>query len=579
MSPSLLLALAILPASLGLAQDDKQPSTQPPASNRPSSEPSDRLIKQAFAGALPPDRLAALGPRATAEQLRGAMTPDQRAAARTRLAEAEAGATMPEELKELARGYLLLDQDETDQGKNLFRVAARLQEAEPDNSEGYSLAATGHHQMGDYPAAAQWAGHALKLNPNDERAQAILMLSIGRAKRGLGGVPKVEEAATPPGGMTAAGADFTVAENSDMSPVALSYARQAVTARHKGDMAGTWSNIQAAMNADPTSTKVQQLYAVAKEDQARYAETKDFLRLSREALDAGRGADAVAWARKAADRSGDPRFRQIVELTRQTSDKRAKEAAKNDLEAAAKKDAGKGLPPLTALAMTAGALLIAWAAVPQETKDHFKGVLWDQPRQELKYGALAAAIAVTGYLAWPLVSTVLATSGPSAPALTPALVGGGAAGVMPQISIGAAKAGLLAGGGALALEEGVDLVSFAKSNSGEDSSGEKSRSGSGKQSVESRVKNARLPTEGDFRYEPPKRYRPGNDLPTVKDGASKGYVDRHGNVWRVGKYHGKPGLFNIEWDVQLSEAGKRMWGQFSRGKNYINVRPDGMLSH
>lgn len=131
-----------------------------------------------------------------------------------------------------------------------------------------------------------------------------------------------------------------------------------------------------------------------------------------------------------------------------------------------------------------------------------------------------------------------------------------------------------------AVEVGQALVSNATGD-GTSSQGNPEPKGGepSKPTVEQRLDKVGLPREGNFRFEPPKNYKPGNELPSVRDGKVKGYVDRHGNVWYKGNYHGKPGQFDFEWDVQLSEAGKRLWGQFARGKSYINVRPDGLLSH
>lgn len=512
----LLLALAILPASLGLAQDGEQPPNQQrPAGDRPASELSYRLIKQAFNGALTPDQLKALGPRATPEQLRDAMTPEQKIDARARLSEAEANAKTPEDLKELARGYLILDENAPQQGESAIRVAARLQEIEPENSEGFALAASGYHQMGDYPAAAQWAEQALKLNPDDERARAVWMLSKGRTKRGAGSAPGLKGTAAGPDGITAAGSDFVIPERHDISPQAIPFVRQAVAARRVGDMTATWNNVQAAMNADPTSKTVQKLYGMAKADQARYAETKEYLRLSGEALDAGRYQEAVALAQRAYERSGNPTVKKILELTQQTADARAQEAAKKDLEAAAaKKSARKGLHPLTTAAMIAGILALAWAATPQDTKDHFKAMLWDNPRQELKYASLAAAIGIAGYVALPYVSAAIASAGPAAPAapaLTPALAGAGAAGSaipIQQAAVGTLKAALLAGGAWVAAK-GSALVSYAKSDKagagGDEQTTKRASAGNMQKQVErnqapksvDRVDRARRPYEKD----------------------------------------------------------------------------------
>lgn len=96
-----------------------------------------------------------------------------------------------------------------------------------------------------------------------------------------------------------------------------------------------------------------------------------------------------------------------------------------------------------------------------------------------------------------------------------------------------------------------------------------------------RIRKQNLPTGGTFVFEPPKNYKPGNPLPVEREGNTKGFIDKYGNVWRRGPYHGRPGpdAPAFEWDVQLSKAGQQMWGQYSRGKGYINVKPDGALSH
>lgn len=372
MSRLLLLALAILPASFGFAQDAEPSSQQQPANDKSFSGPSVRLITQTFKGALTPDQLKALGPRATPEQLRDAMTPEQKAAARSGLAAAEARATTSEELKELARGYLILDETAPSQGVGAVRIAAGLQAMEPENSEGFSLAASGYHQMGDYPAAVQSAQAALKLNPSDARAKAVLMMSKDRTKRGAGGVSGVTGTAAAPDGVTVAGADFTIPEKNDISPQAMAFVRQAIAARREGNMARTWSYMQAAMNADPTSTGVHKLYAFAKEDRAKHTDTLDYLSRSKEAMDAGRGSEAVAWAQKAADRSGDSTVRQILELAKQESAKLA--------QTPAKRDAPKGGVPLLPIAVVLGFGAVGYGVARSRTT--WSGQESDAPEYE-----------------------------------------------------------------------------------------------------------------------------------------------------------------------------------------------------
>ncbi|MBI2387529.1 MAG: hypothetical protein HYV14_16185 [Elusimicrobia bacterium] len=138
---------------------------------------------------------------------------------------------------------------------------------------------------------------------------------------------------------------------------------------------------------------------------------------------------------------------------------------------------GNGLGLLTTLGVGAGVLLIAWGAVPQETKDHFKQVLWDQPKQEVKAAAAATAVIGAVYLGATYLPPLLgaaASAGPAAPALAPALAGGGSAGgeiVLQQAAVGTAKAGLLAGGAAIGLNKILGHVSYSKGDSGGVNSG------------------------------------------------------------------------------------------------------------
>ncbi|MEH7230515.1 polymorphic toxin type 17 domain-containing protein, partial [Bacillus safensis] len=84
---------------------------------------------------------------------------------------------------------------------------------------------------------------------------------------------------------------------------------------------------------------------------------------------------------------------------------------------------------------------------------------------------------------------------------------------------------------------------------------------------------ANLPNKGSFRF------IPGGEVKLNKQ--LDGYVDKFGNVWVKGPYHGDPSKnFQFEWDVQLSEKGMKEWGKYTKNsKKYINVAPDGTLSH
>lgn len=105
-------------------------------------------------------------------------------------------------------------------------------------------------------------------------------------------------------------------------------------------------------------------------------------------------------------------------------------------------------------------------------------------------------------------------------------------------------------------------------------------------SIRSLLRDASLPggthATGPFRYQAPKRLKPGDGLPTTDNG---GIIDRFGNTWQRGPAHGKASAdgARFEWDVQLGESGKRAWGHSAKngasGGQYINITPDGYLSH
>lgn len=104
----------------------------------------------------------------------------------------------------------------------------------------------------------------------------------------------------------------------------------------------------------------------------------------------------------------------------------------------------------------------------------------------------------------------------------------------------------------------------------------------GPPSIRSRIRDAGLPGggqhSGPFRYRPPEGYKPGDPLPR---GPGGGYLDRFGNEWQKGPYHGDPKKpFTYEWDVQLSQTGRNNFRRHELGeKGYVDIRPDGFLSH
>lgn len=260
-----------------------------------------------------------------------------------------------------------------------------LEERPSDNALRMSLGQT-HLENKDYAGALAAANEVLKTDPTNKNALFLRNQSLGRTAPSIGGGPPTKEAA---------GAGFTIPERSDISPPAMAFVQQAAAARRQGDMAGTWKNMQAAMNADPKSTGVQKLYEFAKEDRSKHQETMGYLSRSREAMDAGRGEEAVEWAQKAADRSGDPKIRGILEQAKLRSAEMARTPAKPT--------APKGGSPLLPLMVVLGlggvgygvvSSKSTWAAQESDTpaNEDPNSDRIQKNRRRFKVAAVAAAV-------------------------------------------------------------------------------------------------------------------------------------------------------------------------------------------
>lgn len=92
--------------------------------------------------------------------------------------------------------------------------------------------------------------------------------------------------------------------------------------------------------------------------------------------------------------------------------------------------------------------------------------------------------------------------------------------------------------------------------------------------LKSRLKDKKLPITGKLRFIPDAKYNPSNQL---RRGPNNGYMDKFGNEWTKGpsRTPGEP----FEWDVQLSEQGKRQLGWASRKGNHVNVSLNGKITH
>jgi hypothetical protein len=125
--------------------------------------------------------------------------------------------------------------------------------------------------------------------------------------------------------------DWTIPKNNDISPKAMGFIQSAIAARRQGDLAATWSNAQAAMNADPTSTAVQSFYSAVQGERAQTQETHAFIQKAVQAMATGNGEEAVAWARKAYERSPGEDTKAILEDVQRRSSTHPTSVSDNDL--------------------------------------------------------------------------------------------------------------------------------------------------------------------------------------------------------------------------------------------------------
>ena len=92
--------------------------------------------------------------------------------------------------------------------------------------------------------------------------------------------------------------------------------------------------------------------------------------------------------------------------------------------------------------------------------------------------------------------------------------------------------------------------------------------------IKSRMKAAQLPNEGRVRYIPPKFYKPSMKLPHE---GNIGFKDRFNNIWKKGPSR-TPGE-SFEWDVTLSESGKKQFKWLVGDKEHLNVSLKGRITH
>ena len=86
--------------------------------------------------------------------------------------------------------------------------------------------------------------------------------------------------------------------------------------------------------------------------------------------------------------------------------------------------------------------------------------------------------------------------------------------------------------------------------------------------ADGRLKELGLPTEGEVTFDPPKNQR-ASDIRKQSDG---GYQDTYGNSWKWSEA-------KQEWDVTLTSKGKNKFGHLTKGREHLNVAPDGKRTH
>ncbi|MDP3541189.1 MAG: hypothetical protein Q8T11_01825 [Elusimicrobiota bacterium] len=231
-----------------------------------------------------------------------------------------------------------------------------LEQALADDSENPALlAAKGSilHEQKDYPAAAELARQAWEASGRkDRRAWALLKMSEGRTSGARGGEP----APPLPPASDFARLEWSIPEKHDVNPQALGLIKQATAARRRLDMSETRRYAQAAMNADPTSRTVQKFFEAHKADESRHADSSAYVERAAEAMQAGRGAEGIAWAQKAYDRSpSDDTYGILQDVRRRSVELEGRRVE----QPPAKAPAPKGSSPLLPILFVTGAGLAA----------------------------------------------------------------------------------------------------------------------------------------------------------------------------------------------------------------------------
>ena len=95
-----------------------------------------------------------------------------------------------------------------------------------------------------------------------------------------------------------------------------------------------------------------------------------------------------------------------------------------------------------------------------------------------------------------------------------------------------------------------------------------------KRAFEENLKEVQLPTEGDVVFVLDKKYHPQMPLPR---GDNNGFRDEMHIEWVKGP--SRTAGDDFEWDVQLSKKGLKCYDSVRKGRNHLNVSPEGRIKH
>ncbi len=143
---------------------------------------------------------------------------------------------------------------------------------DPDNAEAYSLRAAAYYELKRYPEAAADASAALRLNPGDPAARAVLKLAEGRGgSSGLYPAGSSLGASGGPGGMGPAASPKALAASADPRLAAsASYARQAQRALGLRDYQAALDFAGRALELNALNAQAYNLRAIAYNRLRRY---------------------------------------------------------------------------------------------------------------------------------------------------------------------------------------------------------------------------------------------------------------------------------------------------------------------